>query len=419
MKSSAHISISSIHSIHEYLAVILRKNNADPFKCCLIYLDNLVDSVNHFGYSYVLEIEHEYIAYIESALPNASSLFRIGIGLFVCISNDLVALQKSLTRIEAMRFISGKKAGDLGLKTSVVEHAILSDKDVTLKNIDTLINSLSIKITSTSLTGEHSTDFLDRNQTIGRLLLDSNLDEEFEIYIQPVVSLSDETIISGEALLRWHSPILGNVSPAVFIPIAEDLNLIDDMTFFVFRQVGNLLKSLGDSGSTKIAINLSPKSIVKPIFRKHFIDLVKNAEFTQSLLTIEITERQYLSLDSEIQIFFTELQKIGVKLSIDDFGDGAASMNYLRLLPVEHLKISGELSNLFQSVSSSDLLWLKGVINMAHLMGSKVIVEGLNTKLQVETAKSLDADYVQGYFFYKPMDLLAFAKIIKNNITSI
>lgn len=227
---------------------------------------------------------------------------------------------------------------------------------------------------------------------------------EFEVYYQPQINVKNNTIIGAEALLRWFNPKLGNITPDEFIPIAEHTGLIVPIGRFVVKEALTFLNEWQNCQQQRyrMAVNLSPRQ-----FRdSELISFVKNsldtANVTAESLELEITEGVLMIGQSYIDHALIELNKLGIKLSMDDFGTGYSSLSYLRQYPFDVLKVDQSFINGITK-NKADLDLVKATISMAHSLGLTVVAEGVETKEQVEILEGLQCDYLQGYYFSKPV----------------
>ena len=226
--------------------------------------------------------------------------------------------------------------------------------------------------------------------------------EEFTLHFQPQVDMRGN-VVGAEALLRWNHPQLGAVSPATFIPIAEETGLINAIGSWVidetcrhiqaWRQVG-----LGFGGA--IAVNVSAWQIANPQFAANIEAQVKSAGIEPGALTLELTESALLRDFDAALYTLRELSSIGFRLSLDDFGTGYSSLAYLQQLPLEELKIDRSfISNLETTIDP-----LAGfIIDVSHRLGMTTIAEGVETQAQMAALESLGCDLVQGYLVCVPL----------------
>ena len=227
---------------------------------------------------------------------------------------------------------------------------------------------------------------------------------EFEVYYQPQFDVKNNKTIGAEALLRWHSAALGNITPDEFIPIAEHTGLIIAIGEFVVKQALNFLNEWQhvDNEQYTIAVNLSPRQ-----FRdKNLIDFIKGsleqAQIKASSLELEITEGVLMTGQAYISDALQALQQLGIKLSMDDFGTGYSSLSYLRQYDFDVLKIDRSFINgITKNKEDRDLV--KASIAIAHSLGLDVVAEGVEITEQLTILEELGCDYVQGYYFSKPL----------------
>lgn len=228
--------------------------------------------------------------------------------------------------------------------------------------------------------------------------------DEFEVYYQPKFDIKNGSIIGAEALLRWHNPTLGNITPDEFIPIAEHTGLIVPIGQFVVKQSLRFLNEWQNNHKQDytMAVNLSPRQ-----FRdKELISFVKqslsDANIAASSLEFEITEGVLMIGNSYIDGALVELHKLGIQLSMDDFGTGYSSLSYLRQYAFDVLKIDRSFINGI-TLNKEDCDLVKATIAMAHSLGLVVVAEGVEIYEQLALLDKLGCDFVQGYYFSRPV----------------
>ncbi|WP_323753723.1 EAL domain-containing protein [Marinobacter sp.] len=227
---------------------------------------------------------------------------------------------------------------------------------------------------------------------------------EFEVCYQPKINLRSGRIMGAEALLRWHSSVMGSVAPDEFIPIAEHTGLIVPIGKFVLAQALACLKEWGRASGQEytMAVNLSPRQ-----FRdQDFIDYVKQSLRTSGVaperLEFEITEGVLLIGQACVDDILTGLHTLGIKLSMDDFGTGYSSLSYLRRYDFDLLKIDRSfVGGITTNKEDRDLV--TATIAMAHSLNLEVVAEGVETADQLNVLCKLGCDVAQGYHFSKPI----------------
>ncbi len=227
---------------------------------------------------------------------------------------------------------------------------------------------------------------------------------EFEVYYQPQFDVKKANIIGAEALLRWHNPALGNIGPDEFIPIAEHTGLIVPIGQFVVKQALTFLNEWQrlHHRSYRVAVNLSPRQFRDEKLLRFIEKSLDDANVTADSLELEITEGVLMIGQSYIDDALNELNKLGIKLSMDDFGTGYSSLSYLRRYAFDVLKIDrGFIQGIPKNEADCELV--NAIIAMAQSLGLKIVAEGVETKEQVELLSTLGCDYLQGYFFSKPV----------------
>lgn len=240
--------------------------------------------------------------------------------------------------------------------------------------------------------------------------------DELDIHYQPQIDLKSKNIIGVEALLRWKHPELGNISPAEFIPLAEQTDLIVPIGEWVMREACREQKEWSEKGYIPItvAVNLSESQFMDNNLVPTILKIIKDTQIEAKYLNLEITEIiNVYNINKIIQIL-TELREIGVKVSIDDFGTGILPLSYLKNLPITHLKIDKSfIDDLI--LDKSNLVIIKAIIEMAHGLNLKVVAEGVESEEQLLYLENLNCNTVQGYYFYRPMSSSAIEELLAEN----
>lgn len=240
-------------------------------------------------------------------------------------------------------------------------------------------------------------------------------DNQIWVAYQPIVELATGEIRKAEALIRWQHPTRGLISPDEFIPIAEDTGLISELGSWVFHQVANQVSNwrIHHHAQFQISINKSPAQ-----FHNSSDKLVDWFEHLQQLglpggcIAVEITEGLLLDSSAIVVDKLLAFKNAGMQTSLDDFGTGYSSLSYLKKYHIDYLKIDqGFVSNL--TANSTDMALCEAIIQMAHILGMKVIAEGVETAAQRDLLLNAGCDYGQGYFFSKPVTALEFEHLFQ------
>ncbi|WP_168714356.1 sensor domain-containing protein [Niallia nealsonii] len=227
--------------------------------------------------------------------------------------------------------------------------------------------------------------------------------EEFTLYYQPQVDLNTNKIIGLEALIRWKHPKYGFVSPAEFIPIAEETGLIVAIGKWVLETACNQHKQWEEKGFSpmRIAVNVSALQFRHKDFAKTIEQIISNTKCRASYLELEITESVMQHL-GETTTIMNELKELGVNLSIDDFGTGYSSLNYLRHFPINTLKIDKSFVDEINNGKNGEII-VKVIIDLGNRLGFQVIAEGIENKQQAIFLKQNNCHIGQGDFFSQPL----------------
>ncbi|OSS41133.1 diguanylate cyclase/phosphodiesterase (GGDEF / EAL domains) with PAS/PAC sensor(s) [Desulfurella amilsii] len=219
---------------------------------------------------------------------------------------------------------------------------------------------------------------------------------EFVLYYQPKLSLSDFCVRSVEALLRWNSKD-GIVLPNEFIPILEETRLIIELGYQIFEQAIDQIKAWQKIGFTiSVAINLSAVQLDDANFLEKTFTLINRSNVDRNLIEIEVTESTLIKhLDR-----LTKLNEYGLKIFLDDFGTGYSSLSYLKEVPISGIKI--DIAFIREMFEKKNFEILKTIINLSKALNLKVIAEGVETKAQANALKSLNCDEVQGFLIARP-----------------
>jgi diguanylate cyclase (GGDEF)-like protein len=247
-------------------------------------------------------------------------------------------------------------------------------------------------------------------RAVSRLQLESDLrqaieQKEFCVYYQPIVSLQTGRLAGFEALVRWNHPRRGLVSPADFIPVAEETGLIVPIGEWVLNEACARVRQWQiDSPSHRslsLSVNLSARQVAQPDLLNRIKEALENSKLNPHCLKLEITESVVMENAEAAAQMFKQLRALGVQLSIDDFGTGYSSLSYLHRFPLNYLKI--DRSFVMRLTTDNDNAIVRTISTLARNLGMEVIAEGIETEEQFQQLKMLGCEYGQGFLFSRPV----------------
>jgi len=241
--------------------------------------------------------------------------------------------------------------------------------------------------------------------------------DELQLHYQPQIALQDGHIIGAEALLRWTHPELGNISPAEFIPIAEDSGLIISIGEWVLRSAATQVKVWQESGLPPlvVAVNLSAVQFRHPNLTEMVNRILAETQLAAEYLELELTEAVAMDDPQAAIAVMDKLYECGIRMSIDDFGTGYSSLSYLKKFKVYKLKID---QSFVRDITDDpdDKAIVSAIINLAGSLGMHTIAEGVETSGQLAFLRLQGCDEVQGYYFSKPLPAGVFSAFVKASL---
>jgi diguanylate cyclase (GGDEF)-like protein len=256
--------------------------------------------------------------------------------------------------------------------------------------------------------------------TRGRLLEEEEIEksmnealknDEFQVYLQPKYMAKEETLSGAEALVRWQSSNGMPVSPGEFIPLFEKNGFITELDYYMLKKVCGLIKDWLEKGYNPlpISVNISRLHFANSHLAEIITEIVDSYKVPHNLIELELTESAFLQNKQMLIDTVVRLRKYGFLVSMDDFGAGYSSLNSLKDLPLDTVKLDGELFRMTDEVERG-LCVIRNTITMAKDLHMKVVAECIETKEQVEFLCTVGCDIIQGYYFAKPMPADQFEK---------
>ncbi|WP_284617888.1 bifunctional diguanylate cyclase/phosphodiesterase [Aquabacterium humicola] len=259
-------------------------------------------------------------------------------------------------------------------------------------------------------------------QSAERLILESGLRralvrDELQLHYQPKLDLRTQRIVGVEALMRWRHPTLGGVSPAQFIPIAEETGLIETMGQWALRQACQDAMAWRRQGlpAMQMSVNLSPRQLGSRTLLDEIAEILDASGLEPGLLELEITEGAVMKNPEHAVRVLEAVRAMGIGLAIDDFGTGYSSLSYLRRFPLSTVKIDRSFINDLSEDSDAQAL-TDSIITLAHGLRMQVVAEGVETMTQLDHLRSRGCDVIQGYLLSKPLPADELARFVAGHL---
>ncbi|WP_045458472.1 bifunctional diguanylate cyclase/phosphodiesterase [Vibrio campbellii] len=306
-----------------------------------------------------------------------------------------------------------------GLQLSLKSYAVMVDPEITHQTLDELLlvtryssqtmqreNGNKVQITGKALSTQAQT-----SMTIHRDLELAIENDNIVPYFQPILNTQTEEIIGFEALARWQHPSLGMISPAVFIPMAEQNQLIVELGESILKQSCQFISQLNESRQAyglknlNVHVNLSAQHFYHSSLTTSLELMFDQYQLSSGQLVLEITESMLMGIEEEVIHRINEIKQLGIQLALDDFGTGYASFSSLCSFPIDIVKLDKSYIDQIETNDRAKTL-VRNIANMAQELGLTIVAEGVETMSQVRKLKVWNIDELQGFYFYKPISKL-------------
>lgn len=401
--------------LDERLELAIKQADADAKLVTVIMLDldNFKNINDSLGHSIGDELLKQTAGRLLNAVSNTDTVVRLGGDEFVIVlpdqdpalGADTITLQKIRTCLSEPFLVEGQT---LRITSSMGLASYPNDGDnsaTLLKNADTaMYRAKDLGRNNFQFFTEEMNEQLQERMALQQGLLNALSNNELRLVYQPQINLKTGNIVGVETLLRWEHPELGMVSPAKFIPVAEDTGLIVPIGEWVLRTACKQNKLWQTQGlpPIKMSVNVSPRQFKERDWAYIVASALKDSGLSPEYLELEITESLIMeNVDRAIAVM-KELQDMGVQLSIDDFGTGYSSLSSLKHFPVARLKIDQSFIKELPG-NHGDKSIAMAVIALGHNLNLKVIAEGVETEQQQAFLRANACDEMQGYYFSKPV----------------
>lgn len=399
-------------SLVERMAKHIDQFPGSPVALLFVDLDNfklINDTMGHsFGDQLIIDIGRK----VSSLMGEGQSVYRFGGDEFIVCCFGFKELSEITSCAEEIIqcFKSPVVIGDSMLHITVSIGISVFPEDG--YNTDELLQCADIAMYKAKQSGKNryvlfNTDMkesVNERMSIEKHLRDALKNQELQLYYQPLIDIGCRKICGFEALLRWFSPTLGFISPLKFIGVAEETRLIIPIGEWVLYEACRFLKSMQQSGDEEltIAVNIS----ILQLFQDNFVELVlkvlRETGLNPACLELEITESVLMESYQTVTQKLCQLREAGVRIALDDFGQGYSSLSYLQKLPIHTLKIDKSFIDGVASEESEKNL-TDTIIVIGKKMGLTILAEGVEKECQLEYLQKHQCHKVQGYYFSKPL----------------
>ncbi|WP_332645732.1 putative bifunctional diguanylate cyclase/phosphodiesterase [Lysinibacillus sp. 54212] len=402
-------------------------NYRNSSKFALLLLDvnrfkNINDGLGHkAGDMFLINIA-DRLAAIDIG---TESFYRLNGDEFVYVLNDISRMDEMANKImavfnERFTYYDYEFYSSISMGISIYpDHGENATK--LLKHADTaMYEAKKYKGNSCLLYNENMSGMNDQGLLLETKLHQALRDNSFELYYQPKMNIQKNKKVGMEALIRWNDPELGFVPPNHFIPFAEKCGLISDIGEWVLRNASMQVKEWNEKYGTdyRMAVNISPRHLAENTFVSRLKEIISDVRVDPNHLEIEITEMSMMDQNDDLINKIQEIKAMGILIAIDDFGTGYSSLSYLKQFPIDSLKID---RSFIQNIGNepSGVAMVSAIIALAHALNLTVVAEGVEEFEELEILKEQACEYVQGYYFSKPLNATDFSKLIEEGLVQL
>jgi len=392
----------------------------------VIDLDRFKEINDSLGHSVGDEVLVEIARRLRSGIRSVDTVARLG-------GDEFTIILANIERTSAVMEVGQKLIEILGEKIMYGEHELYITASIGISlypddgdNTEILLRNSDSAMYQAKEVGRNNYQFYTQEMTeqaFERILMEKNLrraieEDEFMVFYQSQYNSRSDQFIGMEALLRWQHPEMGLVSPAKFIPIAEETGLIVEIGWLVMEKVIQqmMLWKTEELHYGQLSINLSVKQIQQKDFINKILEGLEKYQYHPQEIQFEVTE-SYIMTDPEVAIkTLRQLKDLTFTISIDDFGTGYSSLSYLKRLPIDELKIDQSFVRDVPGDEEDEAI-VRSVISLAKSMNLKVIAEGVETAEQQAFLLTENCENIQGYLLQRPVDARAMTEILRSRKT--
>lgn len=420
--------------LEEYLAEEIKNIDKNKKAIFLLNCANIRILNMTYGFAYGDKIIHQIAGKVQSVLRPDDTLFRFGSDRFILVidsynnRDELIDLAQKLISIFESPFEGKTGHQYVSAEIGIVE---IRDKNIT---VDKLLQDATLALShmdgslcdSIQFFEKEMEDAVRQEDTIEKALravINDDSRDTLYLHFQPKVDIKRNTVAGFEALARLHIDGVGNISPVRFIEIAEKRHLIYDLGKQILHKACEFIKNANENTahSISVAVNISGIQLLRDEFVEDIREIVRTHSIDMSSLEFEITESVLLDNFDLINKKLGEIKRMGISISLDDFGTGFSSLSRLRELNIDTVKIDKYFIDKIRGENDSDLI-VADIISMAHKIGLSVVAEGVEKDGQMAYLKKHDSDIIQGYLFSKPVseaEAIDFLKIFETQASGL
>ncbi len=394
---------------------------AKPMKIIMLNIVNYEILYNMLGYQSTNTMLHtiaDQLIAINRRQNAGAEFYYLGRGKFrIVIDSDHFSKTEDMAEMVCSAMHPGFILNQMTL--NLVTHVCIARYPEDIDDIDSLI-AFGNDLNTLPYTGEvmyasklYRKEYYDIQKDIDRIIEEALAEHKFEVYYQPIYSVSEKKFNSAEALLRLKTEKYGFISPELFIPAAEKSGAIHKIGNFVMEEVCGFIASgeYQDLGIDYIEVNLSVAQCMQKNLAQEMLDILKRYRVKPDQINLEITETAASYSQNAMMENLRVLREAGVSFSLDDFGTGYSNMRRIATLPLHIVKLDKSFTNIEENPKL--MIVLKNTIRMIKDMDMKIVVEGIETENMVKQFSDLECEYIQGYFYSKPIPKRDFISFIR------
>lgn len=390
----------NLAGLYQYGGILKTKNELQNYTVIYLNLKDFKFINKLVGSESVNDVVKKYVDSVKNVLENSELIGRLGGDNFV-----IYARKENITNIldylKEIKIETFEKTIPIKCRAGIYE---VGEKDTVNEAFEcasiALAEAKKIKKTDFLFFDEEMQNRLMLAKEICFTFMDDLKNEKFDVFYQPKVNVLNNIMCGTEALVRWTNQ---TISPGIFVPILENENLIEELDLYVLEHICKDILEFINNGlePVKISTNISKNNLKDPNLAKKIITIINKYNIDPSYLDIEITETASAENFEDLVRFISEIKKYGLTVSIDDFGIGTSSLNLLKCLDVDTIKIDKSFIDNFEN--PREKIIIKNIVNMINELDIGIIAEGVEIVEQVDFLKEIGCNYVQGYLFDKPL----------------